>query len=83
MAVERKKLEVNKEGEQLLIVLPELLDYDNVDEVRLECEQALDTKLKQVTVNCKEVKYADSSGLGLLINLHKTVTDLPPLVGQP
>lgn len=73
MTTEQNKLKISKEGELLLIILPKLLDYDNVDEVRLECEQALGDKPQQVVVDFQEVGYTDSSGLGLMINLHKAV----------
>ncbi|BBE31700.1 anti-sigma F factor antagonist [Tepiditoga spiralis] len=56
------------EGKKIIKISGEI-DMSNIKEVK---EKILDLKLSEMILDFKDVSYLDSSGIGMLISLHKT-----------
>ncbi|UTA47666.1 STAS domain-containing protein [Simiduia sp. 21SJ11W-1] len=59
-------------GDTLIIHLDNKFDFDSVEEFR---DTYKGTTPKAVTVNFANTSYMDSSGLGMLLNMHRTLGD--------
>lgn len=63
--------------EYLVIKLFGELDHHNAMEIRTKIDDKIDReRMYKIIMDFREVSFMDSSGLGMLINRYKKVTDL-------
>lgn len=66
--------EFSSDGKELTIFVEEKFDFSKVQEFRIAYSE--DTKLVDtLIINLQKTDYMDSSALGMLLNMHRTMGD--------
>ncbi|WP_026374475.1 STAS domain-containing protein [Aestuariibacter salexigens] len=65
---------LSDDGNALTIVMDQKFDFSKVQDFRMAYSDVGDG-LKEVTVDLKDTDYMDSSALGMLLNMQKTLSD--------
>jgi len=59
------------ENRALISVMEERLDAHNSDELKSEMNSLFEAGIKDIIINLKDVRFIDSSGLGVLVSGYK------------
>lgn len=70
MSLER---EFSADGKQLTIFLEEKFDFGKVQDFRVAYTEGVDA-VNTVIINLQKTEYMDSSALGMLLNMQKTLS---------
>jgi anti-anti-sigma factor len=66
--------EFAEDGKQLTIYLEEKFDFSKVQDFRIAYSEDTD-KLNTVIINLQKTEYMDSSALGMLLNMHRSLSN--------
>lgn len=65
--------EFSADGKQLTIFIEEKFDFSKVQDFRLAYSEET-SSINSLTVNLQKTEYMDSSALGMLLNMHRTMS---------
>ncbi|MGS2720594.1 STAS domain-containing protein [Paraglaciecola aestuariivivens] len=71
MSLERQ---FSEDGSQLTIYLEEKFDFGKVQDFRLAYTEGTDS-VTSIIIDLRKTEYMDSSALGMLLNMHKSMSD--------
>ncbi len=71
MSLERQ---FSEDGTKLTIYLEEKFDFGKVQDFRLAYSQATEN-VREINVDLQQTEYMDSSALGMLLNMHKSMAN--------
>ncbi len=72
--VKRMKLSFKQVNNILIVRLEGEFDLHTVDSFKDAVEKKINSKVKNIILNLKQIKFIDSSGLGAILGLYKRVT---------
>ncbi|MDP5030255.1 MAG: STAS domain-containing protein [Paraglaciecola sp.] len=66
--------EFSTDGKQLTIFIEEKFDFSKVQDFRIAYNDQT-KKFTSVVINLQKTEYMDSSALGMLLNMHRSLSD--------